>query len=244
MNVIILQHIPIEDPGYIKKLMEIDGWQLTTIELDQGERIPQNLQDFDAMLCMGGPMDTWMEEDHPWLIHEKQQIKEYVVHLEKPFLGFCLGAQLLGEVVGGQVVRSTTPEIGVLPIHLNPIAENDALLQGIPLEIQTVQWHSYEVQGLESHPDVHVLASSTETKFQVFRYKNHAYGIQFHIEVKQDTVQTWGEVPEYKQALESSLGLGAIHSFDQQAQQQLTEMNKHCKIMYDNFKKMITEPRR
>ena len=56
MNIIVLQHIKIEDPGYIKDLMVDDGFQLTTIELDEGEKIPSDLNKFDGMFCMGGPM--------------------------------------------------------------------------------------------------------------------------------------------------------------------------------------------
>ena len=73
MEIIILQHISIEDPGYIKDLMLSDGFNLTTIELDDGEKIPKNLNEFDAMFCMGGPMDTWMEENiHGWLKKKKE----------------------------------------------------------------------------------------------------------------------------------------------------------------------------
>ena len=68
MEVIVLQHIKIEDPGYIKDLMLKDGVNLTTIELDEDEKIPSNLNKFDAMFCMGGPMDTYMESQYPWLI--------------------------------------------------------------------------------------------------------------------------------------------------------------------------------
>ena len=106
MNILVLQHIKIEDPGYIKDLMLADGVKLTTIELDEGEKIPNNLSQFDGMFCMGGPMDTYMEKEYPWLIEEKKAIKEFVVDLKKPYLGFCLGCQLLGEVVGGKVVKS------------------------------------------------------------------------------------------------------------------------------------------
>ncbi len=75
MKILILQHIKIEDPGYIKDLMINDEAELTTIELDEGEKIPNNLQSYDAMFCMGGPMDTWMEKEHPWLIEEKKKNK-------------------------------------------------------------------------------------------------------------------------------------------------------------------------
>ena len=50
-----------------------DGVNLTTIELDEGEKIPNDLNKFDAMFCMGGPMDTWMEKKYPWLIDEKKK---------------------------------------------------------------------------------------------------------------------------------------------------------------------------
>ena len=46
MNIIVLQHIKIEDPGYIKDLMIADGFNLTTIELDEGEKIPSDLKRF------------------------------------------------------------------------------------------------------------------------------------------------------------------------------------------------------
>ena len=84
MKILVLQHIKIEDPGFIKDLMIEDGIDLTTIELDQGERIRSNLSFYDAMFCMGGPMDTWMEDEYPWLIDEKNKIKEYVINLKKP----------------------------------------------------------------------------------------------------------------------------------------------------------------
>ena len=95
MNIIVLQHIKIEDPGYIKDLMLSDGFNLTTIELDEGEKIPEDLSKFDGMFCMGGPMDTYMEKEYPWLIEEKKKIKEFVVDLRKPYLGFLLGLPVI-----------------------------------------------------------------------------------------------------------------------------------------------------
>jgi len=64
MEIIVLQHIGIEDPGYIKDLMILDDFNITTIELDKGEKIPNKLNKFDGMFCMGGPMDTWMEKEY------------------------------------------------------------------------------------------------------------------------------------------------------------------------------------
>ena len=168
-----------------------DGFNLTTIELDEGEKIPEDLSNFDGMFCMGGPMDTYMEKEYPWLIEEKKKIKEFVVDLKKPYLGFCLGCQLLGEVVGGKVVKSNPAEIGIMDINFSKEKENDNLFSQFPNKIKSLQWHSYEVQGIEKNNDITLLASSPITKYQIFKYQNHAYGIQFHIEIKDTTVNEW-----------------------------------------------------
>jgi len=238
MKIIILQHINIEDPGYIKDLMIKDKVDLTTIELDEGEKIPQDLSKYDAMFCMGGPMDTWMEKDYPWLIEEKKKIKEFVVDLKKPYLGFCLGCQLLGEVVGGVVVKSKSPEIGMLNINFSDNKKSDLLFNQFPDQIKSLQWHSYEVQELDNKEDITLLASSPETRYQIFKYQKHAYGIQFHIEIKDTTVGEWGCVPEYKSALEEQLGKGALEKFDADAKNNMLNMNEYSKILYENFKKL------
>jgi len=239
VEIIVLQHIKIEDPGYIKDLMLSDGFNLTTIELDQDEKIPNNLSKFDGMFCMGGPMDAWMEEKYPWLIEEKKKIKEFVVDLKKPFLGFCLGCQLLGEVVGGKVIKSDPAEIGIMNVDFLKEKQNDILFSSFPEKIKALQWHSYEVRNLENNRNITLLASSPTTKYQIFKYQNHAYGIQFHIEIKNTTVSDWGCVPEYKSALEAQFGAGALEKFDQEAKANMKQMNNFSTILYSKFKNEI-----
>ena len=239
MNIIVLQHIKIEDPGYIKDLMLADKFKLTTIELDEGESIPKDLNQFDGMFCMGGPMDTYMEDQYPWLIDEKKRIKEFVVDLKKPYLGFCLGCQLLGEVIGGKVVKSNPAEIGIMDINLSDNKKDDKLFSEFPNKIKSLQWHSYEVQGIENNKDVTLIGSSPVTKYQIFKYQNHAYGIQFHIEIKDTTVNEWGCVPEYKKALEDQLGSNALKKFDDAAKMNMKDMNNYSTILYNNFKKIL-----
>ena len=83
------------------------------------------------------------------------------------------------------------------------------------------------------------LASSPITKYQIFKYQNHAYGIQFHIEIKDTTVNEWGCVPEYKSALEKELGGGALKKFDKEAKSNMSQMNNYSQILYTNFKKLL-----
>ena len=219
--------------------MLADGLNLTTIELDEGEKIPNDLTKYDGMLCMGGPMDTYMEKEYPWLVEEKKRIKEFVVNLKKPYLGFCLGCQLLGEVVGGKVVKSNPAEIGMMDINFTDNKKKDILFSKFPDNIKSLQWHSYEVQGVDKNPDITLIASSPITKYQIFKYQDHAYGIQFHIEIKDTTVNEWGCVPEYKKALEDQLGDGALEKFDQSAKKKMKDMNNYSKILYDNFKSLL-----
>ena len=50
MKILILQHIKIEDPGHIKDLMINDGAELTTIELDEGQKIPNDLSQYLSLI--------------------------------------------------------------------------------------------------------------------------------------------------------------------------------------------------
>ena len=238
-KIIVLQHVEHEDLENIEELFSRSRFEFTKIKLFKNQKIPKKLEIFSMMIVLGGPMDTWMEDDYPWLIEEKRKIKEFVVDLQKPFLGFCLGCQLLGEVAGGQVIKSSPPEIGILNIDLLKESQSDVLFHNFPSSIKALQWHSYEVVGLENNNDITLLGSSQTTKYQILKYKNHAYGIQFHIEIKSNTVSDWGCVPEYEKALEESLGPGALDKFDKLARDNMQDMNTHATVLYENFKKLI-----
>ena len=174
------------------------------------------------------------------IVNNKKKIyNRKKLNLKKPYLGFCLGCQLLGEVVGGKVVKSKPAEIGIMDINFSNEKKVDKLFSKFPDKIKSLQWHSYEVQGIENNEDVTLLASSPITKYQIFKYQNHAYGIQFHIEIKDTTVNEWGCVPEYKKALEDQLGNGALEKFDQSAKDNMKDMNNYSTILYNNFKKLL-----
>ena len=130
-------------------------------------------------------------------------------------------------------------DYGSFELHtlLLPVTEEGSNLTA--KKIKSLQWHSYEVQGIENNKDITLLASSPVTKYQIFKYQNHAYGIQFHIEIKDTTVNEWGCVPEYKKALEDQLGNGALEKFDNAAKNNMSDMNNYSKILYENFKTIL-----
>ena len=232
MKFLVLQHIDIEHPGVFREFMKNDNVQIDTVELDVGEKIPK-LDPYDAMIVMGGPMDTWQEEIHPWLVPEKESIYEFACVQKKPYLGLCLGAQLLGEVVGGNVNKMENPEIGILDIN---ISNHNSIFKSMENNIKVLQWHSYEVSDL---PDsTTLLASSDVCKVQAFSFER-AYGLQFHVEQTNETVPQWSCIPEYKTALEETLGSNALDKFTSGVDDNLDAFNNSAKIIYDNFINII-----
>ena len=232
MKFLVLQHINIEHPGIFLKFMKEDNIKIDTVELDKNEKIP-HLDQYDAMIVMGGPMDTWQEETYPWLKPEKETIHKFACINKKPFLGLCLGAQLLSEAVGGKVKKMKTPEIGVLGVS---VTNDKSLFKGLDKNLKVLQWHSYEVIDLPS--TTNLLASSADCNVQAFAFEN-AFGLQFHVEQTNETVPQWACVPEYKSALENTLGANALEKFKKDVEMNLKQFNNSARIIYDNFKKVI-----
>ena len=116
-----------------------------------------------------GPMDVWEEEKYPWLKEEKAFIKYQVQQKEPPFLGICLGHQLLAECMGGKVNKVTKPEVGVLDVLLTESGQSGVFFDGVPENFKTLQWHSAEVTELP--PGSKVLAWSESCSIQVYSGK-------------------------------------------------------------------------
>ena len=238
-NILMFQHSDIVTPGYLLDLLKKDRMNFTTIRLDKNYKIPENLNEFDAMICLGGQMNTNMESIYPWLIEEKRAIKKFVEVIKKPFLGICLGAQLLGEVIGGKVAQTQPPEIGILDVKMSKNYNKDKVFKNFSSTFKVLQWHSYEVQDLELINEVVLLASSEHTKFQIFKYREYAYGIQFHTEIKEDTISNWAKIPELKNVIEKNLGKDALYLFNLECKKNINTLKKNTEKLYENFKNIL-----
>lgn len=236
MKILVLQHVDVEHPGIFREFFKADGWTWDTVELDAGETVP-DVSAYDMMVVMGGPQDVWQEDKYPWLIAEKAAIRKFVVDLGRPYLGICLGHQLLAAAIGGEVALGKTPEVGLLTVKQTQAGLNDRIFRGISDPIDVLQWHGAEVVSLPD--DAHVLAASDACAVQAFRYRDNAYGFQFHVEIMEQTVADWAAIPVYAQALDVALGKGAAGRLKSDVAERLPAFNRTAKTIYDNFKSAL-----
>ncbi|HEY8276593.1 MAG TPA: type 1 glutamine amidotransferase [Methyloceanibacter sp.] len=236
MNIIILQHIAVETPGVFLDFFREDGFRWTTVQLDEGQTVPE-LDPFDLMVVMGGPQDVWQEDQYPWFREEKAVIRKFVIEMRRPYLGFCLGHQLLADATGGTVGLAKSPEVGVLTVSSTEAGRRDRVLRDLPDPMTVLQWHGAEVTGLPG--DAEVLAESDVCGIQACRVGKHAYGFQCHVEITDETVRQWAVIPEYASSLESALGKGAVAQLQAEVSQRLPQFNKDAHTLYEGFKAAI-----
>lgn len=237
MRLLVFQHIDCEHPGKLRDFLAEDGVRWQAVELDEGDEIPA-LEDFDALWVMGGPMDVWDVDEYPWLVPEKAAIRRWVRELQRPFLGFCLGHQLLADALCGTCGPERTPEIGVRDVYLTEPGKADPLFEGMPAVQKSLQWHGVRVA--QPPDDAVVLARSDGSVNEAMRVGHNAWSMQYHVEVEPDTVSNWAQVPAYRSALENTLGADALDRLDSEAAENMGAFVSNAEKLYRNFMRLAS----
>ncbi len=185
MKLHYLQHVPFEDPGTVLTWAEKNDCRVTSTRLYEDENLPTH-SDYDWLVVMGGPMNIYDEKNYPWLVQEKSFIRE-AIDSGKIIIGLCLGAQLIAEVIGGNVTENTYQEIGWFPVKLSNRARSSSLFSFFPQEPMVFQWHGDTFSKLPD--DAICIAENEACSHQAFIYKNRVFGFQFHLENTEEIIK-------------------------------------------------------
>ncbi len=235
-RILVFQHLRIEHPGVFRDFFKEDGFDVVTIELDEGEAIP-DLNGFDALWVMGGPQDVWQEEKYPWLIDEKVAIRKAVNELNMPYVGICLGHQLLADALGGEVGSGDKSEVGIMQIYKTETGKQSPFLINMSDTMNCLQWHSAEVKTAPAGLDV--LSLSDACAIQSLSLGNQVITMQYHQEIINSTVSDWSDIPAYKVALEKALGEDAAEKLEQKALEYMYDFNNTARQFYENWKTVV-----
>lgn len=222
MRVLVLQHHPEEGPGTLGDFLGNKGAELKVVHTHAGQTPPASPEGFDAVVSMGGPMNVYEEDRHPWLVQENQLLAA-AAQAGLPILGVCLGAQLIAKALGAKVVRAPQEEIGWFEAKLTRAAADDPLWAGVEPTVPVVQWHGDMFQVPEGGQ---LLASGEPCPHQAFGW-NRAYGLQFHVEVTPQILEAWFPEAERQKEL-----LGPWDTLGRR-------MDEAAQTIYENFWKLM-----
>jgi len=185
--ILIIKHIDIEGPGTLGDFLIAQGEPFCIVELGAGEPLPDSPGNFKAVIVLGGPMNVDEDNIYPFLKPENDFIQK-ILKAQIPYLGICLGSQLLAKAAGARVVRSPVKEIGWYQVQLTDTGKKDPLFDGFSERDPIYHWHGDMFQ-IPSNGTL--LASAAGCPHQALRVGKNAYGLQFHVEVTGKSIKEW-----------------------------------------------------
>ncbi|UJW75241.1 glutamine amidotransferase [Rhizobium sp. SL42] len=180
--VLIVLHQERSSAGRVGQMLEEKGYPLDIRRPVLGEKLPATLQSYAGAVVFGGPMsandpDDFVKREIDWL--------EIPLKENKPYLGICLGAQMLVRQLGGKVEadREQRTEIGWYPIRPT---EHGRLLMHWPQMV-----YHFHREGFSLPHGAKLLAEGDIYPNQAFRYGQNAWGVQFHAELTRAMMHRW-----------------------------------------------------
>ena len=177
-----LQHVPFEGLGSIESWLQNTGYEISSTQFFNTGVLP-DIEEFDFLIVMGGPMSVNDEAEHPWLVTEKKFIRR-TIEAGKPVLGICLGAQLIANALAGKVFSNLEKEIGWFPVEA--VESESASVFRFPKETEVFHWHG---ETFNLPKGAVQIAKSKGCKNQALQISNNVIGLQFHLETTPHSAQ-------------------------------------------------------
>jgi GMP synthase (glutamine-hydrolysing) len=179
--------------------LRANGYDVATVCPAAGETIPKLAGDVAGVVVFGGKYDVGRQAEFPFLRDEMRLI-EATLERELPYLGICLGGQLLAHVLGEKVDRHPEGHAEYGYYDLEPTAEGRAVF-GHGLKVLQSHWHGW----YRTPRGATRLAATALFPEQAFRHGRAHYGLQFHPEATRDMLQRWiGRRPAERHALKGA----------------------------------------
>jgi GMP synthase-like glutamine amidotransferase len=178
--------VPYEGPGLIGAEAEAAGVRLEPIRAWEGDPVPR-VADVAGIVAMGGPMSVNDVAEHDWIDKEVELLANALA-AEMPVLGVCLGAQLTARALGCEVRPSECEEVGAGEVEVTPAGRADPLLRPCGDRLEVFHWHG---ETFSLPPGAETLASTPGCPNQAFRAGEHAWALQFHVEVDAALADAW-----------------------------------------------------
>ena len=179
----IFRHASTEGPGYFADYLDSRKLAWRVIEVDQGEPVPKNANEFSGLSFMGGPMSV--SDELSWIAPVLHLIQD-AVSCDIPVIGHCLGGQLMSKALGGAVSRNPVKEIGWGQVNVESSFAAGRWLDGVEA-FEGFHWHG---EAFTIPPRATRLLSNRWCHNQAFVLGPHI-GMQCHVEMTEDLVRTW-----------------------------------------------------
>jgi GMP synthase (glutamine-hydrolysing) len=186
MRILSMVHGRLARPELFADVILADGHELEEWSLIDEPAPPRPVEEYDAVICLGGHMNVDQEQAHPWL-HDEDVVIRSLVRRGVPFFGICLGGQLLAKATDAWVGRSPEPERGFTRTTLSDEAADDPIFGALPHEFDVFNLHGYAFET----PASGVELARSRVCAQAFRVGDAAWGVQFHPEVRLEQVEAW-----------------------------------------------------
>ncbi|MFL0195177.1 type 1 glutamine amidotransferase [Clostridium sp. WILCCON 0269] len=148
------------------------------------------LKGIDLIIIHGGSQHLWNKNDDAWLINEIEYVKEALKN-NIPVIGFCLGAQIIAEALGGKVYKAKEKEVGWLNIKITMEGKKHKILEGLKQGFKTFLWHS---DHYSLPQNCMVLGYTEAAPNQIFISNTYkAIGFQFHPEYTKENVKIYAD---------------------------------------------------
>lgn len=183
----VFEHVPNEKAGTLGVFLRRERIPFREYPLYDPSTTLPDLERVRCLIVMGGPMNVYEEDKHSFLRPETALIARAVAS-DIPYLGVCLGSQLLAKALGAKVYQAKAPEVGWMPVDLTKESHSDTVFAAAPSPLSVLQWH----EDTFDLPDgARLLAASRLVPHQAFRYGASAYGLQFHVEADRPMLEDW-----------------------------------------------------